>query len=635
MCYLSVKTLTTEGTITSSDATVPPQAEYYGLHLSGKPTHQGGALDIDSEGNVWTVIPASAFSIKGLTINKWAGESGANISPSNTSMGSYQVVAGRLQAFGIRRSDNKMFLSWSPLLSDRAPKADSIITVWDREMHLLDQIEYTRDIPIPASASGPDPVVWKFLSAHPYMSSGFAGSDSTFTLVGFVAFPGEIFGHDYFQITYLYPVILRFSVSNTGSLMQVFEHIETKHPFPLDVMSTNFSLAVSTGRNSETLVSATPPPYIRSAKAIYALNSSGTDGSWVNLPRLDTKMRPDIPDPCKLTQSEERQLSSFVYNIAYDKFVYSAPWLGYYSGSGCAEMVEGILTRSFGRMTAFEFASYLPWHLYLPDIRLYSPKIEALFPTWPPSLTPPLPAPPPCLVCFSTPFVIGSIYNTPFVFEAPRTIEAAGTLDAFHPASIGFTLQTGPAFVPIFNVLTNNGTSVMHGVAYEYFGNRVFDARNVLWALDGNTFRENDFGGMIGGPLARTSTSYLASYEGNRLGESAVYTSEALRDIAAINSFRTGLGLSAEKLNQIRPADYDHVLIKLDHQLTRLNALTATYLFSDARLRNQSPLDDGFDLPSGFKDNFVRHQSGMVLLTSTLTNNLVNQVRGPIRAVHP
>ena len=51
------------------------------------------------------------------------------------------------------------------------------------------------------------------------------------------------------------------------------------------------------------------------------------------------------------------------------------------------------------------------------------------------------------------------------------------------------------------------------------------------------------------------------------------------------------------------------------------------YFFNDGRLTNVSPLNDGFDLPSGFKDNNLRDQSLVGSLSSTFSSHLVNELR--------
>jgi hypothetical protein len=53
----------------------------------------------------------------------------------------------------------------------------------------------------------------------------------------------------------------------------------------------------------------------------------------------------------------------------------------------------------------------------------------------------------------------------------------------------------------------------------------------------------------------------------------------------------------------------------------------ARYFINDGRFTNQSPLNDGFDLPSGFKNNYYRDQSLAGSLTSVFTPRHINDLR--------
>jgi len=70
------------------------------------------------------------------------------------------------------------------------------------------------------------------------------------------------------------------------------------------------------------------------------------------------------------------------------------------------------------------------------------------------------------------------------------------------------------------SIVTRSGTNRFHGTAFEYLRNDVFDANN--WFNDHNGLaknaeKQNDFGGVIGGPIWRDKLFFFASYEGLRL----------------------------------------------------------------------------------------------------------------------
>ncbi len=70
------------------------------------------------------------------------------------------------------------------------------------------------------------------------------------------------------------------------------------------------------------------------------------------------------------------------------------------------------------------------------------------------------------------------------------------------------------------SVITRSGTNEFHGTAFEYLRNEVLDANdwfaNAL-KLSKPPLRQNDFGGVFGGPIARNRTFFFFSYEGLRL----------------------------------------------------------------------------------------------------------------------
>jgi Carboxypeptidase regulatory-like domain/TonB dependent receptor len=66
------------------------------------------------------------------------------------------------------------------------------------------------------------------------------------------------------------------------------------------------------------------------------------------------------------------------------------------------------------------------------------------------------------------------------------------------------------------NVVTRSGTNQFHGSAWEFLRNTDLDARNFFDPKNTSPFRQNQFGGTIGGPIRRDKTFFFASYEGLR-----------------------------------------------------------------------------------------------------------------------
>jgi hypothetical protein len=81
-------------------------------------------------------------------------------------------------------------------------------------------------------------------------------------------------------------------------------------------------------------------------------------------------------------------------------------------------------------------------------------------------------------------------------------------------------------------IATRSGTNQFHGTAFDYFRNDVLDANNWFNGYSNNPplpkarDRQNDFGGVFGGPLWRDHTFVFFSYEGLRLQQPLTITTQ-------------------------------------------------------------------------------------------------------------
>ncbi len=70
------------------------------------------------------------------------------------------------------------------------------------------------------------------------------------------------------------------------------------------------------------------------------------------------------------------------------------------------------------------------------------------------------------------------------------------------------------------SIVTRSGTNSFHGTAFEYLRNEVFDANTWFNNNEGIARlaeKQNDFGGVLGGPMLRDKLFFFGSYEGVRL----------------------------------------------------------------------------------------------------------------------
>jgi hypothetical protein len=202
------------------------------------------------------------------------------------------------------------------------------------------------------------------------------------------------------------------------------------------------------------------------------------------------------------------------------------------------------------------------------------------------------------------------------------------SVQEFRVINTDYSAEFGRATAGIVNIITKSGTNSWHGSGYEYFRNDKLDAISVLSVPQFHVLRQNQFGVSVGGPIRKDRTFIFANYEAQRRAESPTYNSAVLNNIAAINSVKTNVfHLPAENLFALRDGNTDNGFLRLDENFNARNTLYVRYFINDDRLTNQSPLNNGFDLPSAFKNNNIRDQSLAGGLATVFSPSWVNDLR--------
>ncbi len=93
------------------------------------------------------------------------------------------------------------------------------------------------------------------------------------------------------------------------------------------------------------------------------------------------------------------------------------------------------------------------------------------------------------------------------------------SVDAIQEVSVQtnvFTAEVGRAAGAIVNVITKSGTNEIHGTAYEFFRNDVLNANPFKFgaSIPKPKYRQNQYGGSLGGPILKDQTFFFADYEG-------------------------------------------------------------------------------------------------------------------------
>ncbi|HZU21676.1 MAG TPA: hypothetical protein VE998_02520, partial [Terriglobales bacterium] len=92
------------------------------------------------------------------------------------------------------------------------------------------------------------------------------------------------------------------------------------------------------------------------------------------------------------------------------------------------------------------------------------------------------------------------------------------SIQEFQVQTNNYSAEYGRNSGSVVNLVTKSGTNQLHGTAYEFLRNDMFDARNFFANPNASApeLRINQFGGLLGGPIQKDKTFFLVSYEGFR-----------------------------------------------------------------------------------------------------------------------
>ncbi|HXW16704.1 MAG TPA: carboxypeptidase regulatory-like domain-containing protein, partial [Candidatus Acidoferrales bacterium] len=198
------------------------------------------------------------------------------------------------------------------------------------------------------------------------------------------------------------------------------------------------------------------------------------------------------------------------------------------------------------------------------------------------------------------------------------------------------------------SILTRSGTNQFHGTAFDYFRNDKLDAED--WFADANGLpkaeeRQNDFGGVIGGPIIKDKTFFFFSYEGLRLR----LPQTALTDVPSLDertsapadiqpflnifpipngpeiiSAGTPTGLAPFNTSFSNAATLNAYSIRADHVVNSHLVLFGRYDYSPSELITRA--GNSFSANTVF-DNLVRTTTLTFGSTWTLSPSMTNEAR--------
>lgn len=212
----------------------------------------------------------------------------------------------------------------------------------------------------------------------------------------------------------------------------------------------------------------------------------------------------------------------------------------------------------------------------------------------------------------------------------PRATPSQEAVQEFRVLNSTYLAEYGPSLAGFVNIVTRSGGNQTHGSLYYYGINNAFDAVPLLAQPDNYVLRHNQFGATLGGPLKKKELFFFLNYEGQRHQESnnfAQFITPVF--VTAVNHVLSEFpGLAPETLNQVRTANYDQGLAKLDY--TPKSGGNISLRYSDTGSDSQNfPGGGGRDsvMSSSARNATVRDQTLLGDYTAMISSHMENEFR--------
>jgi hypothetical protein len=242
-------------------------------------------------------------------------------------------------------------------------------------------------------------------------------------------------------------------------------------------------------------------------------------------------------------------------------------------------------------------------------------------------------------------------FNQGGVANAPATLFPVDALAEFNVQSQG-SAEYGRNSGAVLNIIIKSGTNDFHGSAYEFIRNASFDAKNFFEPINQKKgpFKNNNFGGVFGGPIIHNRTFFFLGYEGQRERVTSPFTAivPTAADIAAADALNTAAGRSRSSLstallalfpqpnatgaNNLASAspnqnNNDNFLVKVDHRFSERFQLNGRYVFGQGD--QNFPLSAGNGSPLAPYQTVVptRVQLAGLNLTQSYSSRFINETR--------
>jgi hypothetical protein len=276
-------------------------------------------------------------------------------------------------------------------------------------------------------------------------------------------------------------------------------------------------------------------------------------------------------------------------------------------------------------------------------------------------------------------FMLDGVDNNETWLQTVVIFPSVDSLDEFKLQTSTYSAEFGRSLGGVVNLQIKSGTNRLHGSAFEFHRDDAFDANNFFNNRAGRgkpQFRQDQFGGTVGGPVFKDRTFFFTSYQGHREEQGQTFLSTvpslAMRsgnfselsrvifdpqtgqpfpgnvipsdriDSVARNILTqlypepntagsrqaNGQTIDNYLINPIKQRQDNQVDTKVDHNLTSSNRFFARYSFQKTHRLQPATLPHGdAGATFGAGDGNIKGQSLAFNDTQTFSNRWLNEFR--------
>ncbi len=210
-------------------------------------------------------------------------------------------------------------------------------------------------------------------------------------------------------------------------------------------------------------------------------------------------------------------------------------------------------------------------------------------------------------------------------------------IDQFSVLTASYTAEYGRTSGAVINAITKSGTNQLHGTAYFFDRDSIFDARGYFEPVRA-PFRRIQFGAAAGAPILKDRVFIFADYEGIRQSQPVSTTikvpdaASRARAVAAVQPYLAlwpiapagapdVSGVQSFNISQPTKAQENYILTRLDGKISASDTVDGTYFFDSGPQTQTDPLGNATH------QVFSRRQLGSVEETHIFSPAIVNTVR--------